>query len=102
MLPLLQIIAVPCTRLAPPPSAKACTYTIKAGDTLWDIAQAYGTDVATLKGLNPGINEAALQIGQVGSCFPWFCIEFLSWLCFLCFGHLKSFHVLMQVIKVLC
>lgn len=42
-----------------------CTYIIKPGDTLWAIAQAYKTDVATLSSLNPGANASNLWAGQV-------------------------------------
>lgn len=42
-----------------------CTYIIKLGDTLWAIAQAYKTEVATLTSLNPGANAATLLAGQV-------------------------------------
>lgn len=48
------------------PSASADTfYTIKAGDTLWEIAERYGTTVETLQAINniPSAND--VQIGQV-------------------------------------
>lgn len=45
------------------------SYTIKRGDTLYLIAQRLGTTVAALTALNPNINPAALQIGQV-ICVP--------------------------------
>lgn len=41
------------------------SYTIKKGDTLWQIAKDHGTSVGALEGANPGINPATLQIGQV-------------------------------------
>lgn len=40
------------------------TYTIQSGDTLASIATKSGTTVAKLMQLNPGIDPAALQVGQ--------------------------------------
>src|SRR5699024_6528987 len=39
-------------------------HVVKKGDTLWSIAQQYGTTVSKLKELNPGIDPDRLQIGQ--------------------------------------
>ncbi len=39
-------------------------YTIRSGDTLYTIAQRYGTTVDRLLAANPGINANNLQIGQ--------------------------------------
>jgi LysM repeat protein len=39
-------------------------YTVQSGDTLGSIAQKYGTTVDELAMLNPGIDPAALRIGQ--------------------------------------
>jgi LysM repeat protein len=39
-------------------------YTVQSGDTLGSIAQKYGTTVDELATLNPGIDPAALRIGQ--------------------------------------
>ncbi|HEX6594149.1 MAG TPA: N-acetylmuramoyl-L-alanine amidase [Bacillota bacterium] len=39
-------------------------HVVKKGDTLWSIAQQYGTTVSKLKELNPGIDSNRLQIGQ--------------------------------------
>ena len=39
-------------------------YTIQTGDTLASIAAKTGTSVARLKHLNPGIDPAALQVGE--------------------------------------
>jgi LysM repeat protein len=39
-------------------------YTVQTGDTLGSIAQKYGTTVDELATLNPGIDPAALRIGQ--------------------------------------
>lgn len=40
------------------------TYTIKAGDTLHEIAKREDTSVEALKDANPGIDPKALQVGQ--------------------------------------
>jgi LysM repeat protein len=40
------------------------TYKIQAGDTLASIAAKNGTTVARLEQLNPGIDPAALQVGN--------------------------------------
>ena len=39
-------------------------YTVQSGDTLGSIAQKYGTTVDELATLNPGVDPAALRIGQ--------------------------------------
>jgi LysM repeat protein len=41
------------------------TYTIKKGDTLWDIAEAYGVSVSDLEKVNPNVTAKALYVGQV-------------------------------------
>jgi LysM repeat protein len=40
------------------------TYTVQSGDTLASIATKTGTTVARLMQLNPGVDPAALQVGQ--------------------------------------
>jgi uncharacterized protein YkwD len=45
----------------PPSGGK---YTVRANDTLWDIATRYGMTVAQLAAANPGVNPAALRPGQ--------------------------------------
>jgi len=65
-----QVICVPTT--VPPPGqcpAGSTTYTIRAGDTLFGIAQRFNTTVARLLELNPGIDPNNLQVGQV-ICVP--------------------------------
>ena len=47
-----------------PPIARR-QYTIKAGDTLWDLHNAWQLPQGTLQQLNPGIDPYNLQIGQV-------------------------------------
>ncbi|HEX3044483.1 MAG TPA: LysM domain-containing protein [Bacillota bacterium] len=45
------------------------TYTIRAGDTLFSLAQRFGTTVAAILAANPGLNPNALRIGQ-NICIP--------------------------------
>jgi LysM repeat protein len=40
------------------------TYTVQSGDTLGGIAAKFGTTVARLEQLNPGIDPTALRVGQ--------------------------------------
>ena len=46
----------------PPSGGK---YTVRANDTLWDIATRNGMTVAQLTAANPGVNPAALRPGQI-------------------------------------
>lgn len=55
-----------------PPVSSTCKgfmYTIKQGDTLYNIAKTYGTTVEAIVKANPNINPNNLQIGQV-ICIP--------------------------------
>ncbi|MDI6600215.1 MAG: peptidoglycan DD-metalloendopeptidase family protein [Thermoanaerobacteraceae bacterium] len=45
-------------------SDQMTTYTVKKGDTLWDIASANGTSADKLMALNPNIKEKAMQPGD--------------------------------------
>ncbi|MEW5761825.1 MAG: SPOCS domain-containing protein [Bacillota bacterium] len=52
---------------APPPECKpgeVIEYTIQPGDTLWRLAQRYGTTVNAILNLNPGIDPNNLQVGM--------------------------------------
>lgn len=40
------------------------TYTVKEGDTLWDIAGSAGMELDRLLALNPGLSPDRLQVGQ--------------------------------------
>ena len=48
-----------------PPTPTAYEYEIVAGDTLSDIAYSFDTSVEAILALNPGLDPAALQIGQI-------------------------------------
>ena len=48
-----------------PPSSCAQTTTVKSGDSCWSIYTAAGITQNQFYQLNPGINCAALQVGQV-------------------------------------
>ena len=39
-------------------------YVVRPGDSLTEIASKTGVSLATLQSLNPGVNPAALQVGQ--------------------------------------
>ncbi|MDB4895634.1 MAG: peptidase [Firmicutes bacterium] len=43
---------------------KAYAYTVREGESLWDIAESLGTDTATLTSLNPAIDPELLRPGQ--------------------------------------
>ena len=61
-----QVLIIPGTSTTPtPPPATATTYTVKAGDTLYAIAQRFNTTVAKLAAANNITNVNLLRIGQV-------------------------------------
>jgi LysM repeat protein len=66
-----EVLTIPGVATAPaaspstPAPAATASYTVSAGDTLGDIAARFGTDAATLAGMN-GIEDASLiVIGEV-------------------------------------
>ena len=63
-----QVICIPEERPRRCP-AGSFEYTIKQGDTLWQLARTYNTTVEAIMALNPGIDPNNLQIGQV-ICIP--------------------------------
>jgi LysM repeat protein len=59
------------TVTTPPPTTTSATttaagqyYTVASGDTLGSIAAKYSTTVEELMRLNPGVDPAALRVGQ--------------------------------------
>ena len=56
-----QILKIPSTGSAPAPYFE---YTVRSGDTLWQLAQRFGTTVNKIKTLN-GLSSDILNIGQV-------------------------------------
>lgn len=56
-----QILKIPSAGSAPAPYFE---YTVRSGDTLWQLAQRFGTTVDAIKSLN-GLRSDSLQIGQV-------------------------------------
>ncbi|MCH5256900.1 MAG: LysM peptidoglycan-binding domain-containing protein [Lachnospiraceae bacterium] len=56
-----QVLKIPTS---PSPSPSYFEYTVRSGDTLWILAQRYGTTVDAIKSLN-GLTSDSLYIGQV-------------------------------------
>ena len=64
-----QVICIPGAVTPPVPCPGGTLYTIRAGDTLFALAQRFGTTVQAIIAANPGIDPLRLQIGQV-ICIP--------------------------------
>ena len=64
-----QVICIPGAITPPVPCPGGTLYTIRAGDTLFALAQRFGTTVQAIIAANPGIDPLRLQIGQV-ICIP--------------------------------
>ncbi len=63
--PSLTPSPTPLASIAPTPARSASTtYTVKSGDTLYDIAIKYGVSVAAIKNLN-GLTSNTLHVGQI-------------------------------------
>jgi LysM repeat protein len=67
LVPLIMSFLTPAAhaegQFAAPPSP-GVTYTVRANDTLWDIANRHGITVAQLTAANPDVNPDALRPGQ--------------------------------------
>ena len=67
-----QIICIPNAPTPPPPPvcpAGSSSYTIVAGDTLFNLAQRFGVSQQSILDLNPSINLNDLRVGQI-ICIP--------------------------------
>ena len=64
-----QVICIPAAAPPTPSCPNGFLYTIKAGDTLYNLALQYNVTVQAIIAANPGINPNNLQIGQV-ICIP--------------------------------
>jgi peptidoglycan endopeptidase LytF len=60
-----QVICIPVAPApGPPPVCPGFFYTIRPGDTLFELAQRFGTTVAAIIAANPGIDPTRLVPGQ--------------------------------------
>lgn len=64
-----QVICIPRVTPPTPPCPNGFLYTVRAGDTLFIIAQRFNVSVQSIINANPGIDPNFLQIGQV-ICIP--------------------------------
>ncbi|MDR5659056.1 LysM peptidoglycan-binding domain-containing protein [Serpentinicella sp. ANB-PHB4] len=64
-------LGVDCDAPTPPPTCPAGTtpYTIRAGDTFFNLASRFNTTVDAIRRANPGVDPDRLQIGQI-ICIP--------------------------------
>ena len=66
-----QTICIPRPVTPTPPCPNGFYYSVRAGDTIYFIAQRYNVSVQSIINANPGINPNNLQIGQI-LCIPTF------------------------------
>ncbi len=64
-----QVICIPRVTVPLPPCPNGFYYTIKAGDTLYNLSQKFNVPLQEIINANPGIDPNRLQIGQV-ICIP--------------------------------
>ena len=61
-----QALAIPPRSTAPPPPPPApARYIVVAGDSLWSIAQRFGTTVAAIAAANNIVDPSRIDVGQV-------------------------------------
>jgi len=60
----LQVGQRVCIPQAPAPECSGFIYTVKAGDTLFNLARQFGVTVKAIEEANPGIDPRNLAIGQ--------------------------------------
>ncbi|MBZ2175827.1 LysM domain-containing protein [Schnuerera sp. xch1] len=70
-----QVICIPRGMHPMPPCPNGFYYTIRAGDTLFMLAQRFNVSIQSIINANPGIDPENLQIGQV-ICIPRKCVVF--------------------------
>ena len=63
-----QVICIPASQPLPP-CPGGFYYTIKAGDTLYNLAQQFNVTVSAIIAANPGIDPNNLRVGQI-ICIP--------------------------------
>ncbi len=64
-----QVICIPKVTAPLPPCPNGFYYTIKSGDTLYNLSQRFNIPLQEIINANPGIDPNRLQIGQV-ICIP--------------------------------
>uniref|UniRef100_UPI00333E78CA LysM peptidoglycan-binding domain-containing protein n=1 Tax=Tissierella praeacuta TaxID=43131 RepID=UPI00333E78CA len=64
-----QVICIPSTPTPPTCPTGTFAYTIRSGDTLFNLANRFNTTVEAILRANPGIDPNNLQVGQV-ICIP--------------------------------
>jgi LysM repeat protein len=63
-----QVICIPRVPVGRCPGG-SFAYTIRSGDTLYNIARRFNTTIRSIVGLNPGIEPNRLRVGQI-ICIP--------------------------------
>ena len=59
-----QVLRIPSSTVTTPPPSGFFNYTVVSGDSLWALAQRFGTTVDAIMSLN-GLTSSSLRIGQV-------------------------------------
>ena len=62
--PSVEASPAPAVSTEPGTSAGGTTYKVKAGDTMWAIAQKLGISLSALKDANPTVDPTKMQIGS--------------------------------------